>query len=310
MNKLRKLTKGNKIGVFSSSSPTNKEAMERLTKYFNEKGFDVVLAPNVFSEFGYLAGLPEQRASDFNSLLKDPSISLLMTATGGKGAIQLLKIIDYDIFKSSPRILCGLSDPTTLINAISKMCQIPTFHGPNGYNFGHTNPTKFTESVWWQIVSGSFTLPYKYPLPSFNILKAVTKDKYIEGKIFGGNLGVLMNLIGTPYEPNWNGAILFFEERIVDISKTDIMINQLRLSGIFDKISALIIGKSVEILPNKQESFEEMILRNTEEFEFPIISDVLLGHTEDKITIPISCNVRIDLTNKALLLLESPFLDQ
>lgn len=306
MDKIQKLEPGDRIGVFSSSSPTTQEALRRLENYFSQRGFEVIVAPNTLAEFGYIAGLPEKRASDFNWLLKDPGVKAIITATGGKGAIQILPFINFDAVRQHPKIICGLSDPTTLLNAITHKSGIPTFHGPNGYNFGHTVPSKFTETNWWEIVCGSFTIPYRYPLPNYNVLKT-SHDELIEGKIFGGNLGVLVNVIGTPYEPPWEGTILFIEERIVDISKTDIMLTQLQLAGVFDKIKGLVVGQYVELQSNPHESFEDMLLRNAKEFDFPIITNVLLGHTEDKITIPIGCKFGLDLVNKHLLLLDSPF---
>ena len=311
MLKIPRLKKGDTIGVFSSSSPTTEDAMSRLKIYFEKRGYIVKFSKNIFENNDYIAGDAKVRASDFNELISDKDIKLVMTSTGGKGALQMLPYIDEGLVKSNPKIICGLSDPTSILNGISTRCQIPTFHGPNGYNFGHTEVTQFSESNWWKIMNGGFNLKYDYPenkrlktLNSYNMEK-------VNGRLFGGNLGVLQTIIGTPWEPDWKDAILFIEERVVDISKTDMILSHLKLAGIFDKIKALIIGEPVEFSSSNYslEDLESLILQRTAMHNLPIMSGLQVGHTEDKITIPLGLEHEINLSNSKLSLCENPFKD-
>jgi muramoyltetrapeptide carboxypeptidase len=144
--KPKSLRPGETIGIFSSSSPTTEEAVTRLRKYFEMRGYRTKVAPHTLLASGYMAGEPRQRAADINMLFTDDEVSLLMTATGGASAIQMLPHVDYEAIAKHPKILAGLSDPTCLLNAITAGTGLPTFHGPNGYNFGHKSPTAFTEA--------------------------------------------------------------------------------------------------------------------------------------------------------------------
>lgn len=308
INKIEKLKKGDCIGIFSSSSPTNEEAINKMTNYFSEKGYKVKVAPHTLDVNSFMAGDPSHRVTDFHSLISDPEVKLVMTANGGESAIQMLSLIDFELVRKNPKIICGMSDPTSLIISITFKASIPTFHGPNGYNFGHTTPTEFSEKNWWLMVTGGFSTPYYFPIS--DKLKVLKNGNTVSGEIVGGNLGVFCSLVGTPYFPDVAGKILFFEEIFRDHAQIDSCINQLRLVGVFDKIVGLVIGENVECIDSSErnkETFEELLLRNFKQFSFPIIYDIPLGHTDDKITIPLGMKCSINPSAKTFSLDECPF---
>lgn len=308
---MKSLRSGDCIGIFSSSSPTNQHALDRLTSYFETKGINVKVAPHTLLSNGYMAGPAEKRAQDFHSLVADPSISCVMTANGGAGAIQMVPLIDYDLIRSNPKIICGLSDPTSILNAITAKTGLATFHGPNGYNFGHKSPSTFTEKNWWRIVEGKTKLPFTFPIGSeIRVLKKPMNMSCFEGQIFGGNLRSLIYLVGSEYMPNLNECVLFIEEIGVQVHDLDALLYHLILSRSVDRLAGLIVGQLVGCTehdhPNS-DSFDDMILRVFGGFDFPIVSNIPLGHTADKITIPIGCRIRVDLSTPNLQLLEVPF---
>lgn len=308
MNLVNKLEKGDGIGIFSSSSPTNEDSINKLKKYFSERGYEVKIASHVLDSNSFMAGDPAKRVDDFHSLVSDPKIKLIMTANGGESAIQMLSLIDFELVQKNPKIICGMSDPTSLMTAITYKTLIPTFHGPNGYNFGHTVPSKFTEENWWRIVTGNFPIPYNFPIS--NKMKVLKNGNPVSGNIVGGNLGVFCSLLGTPYFPDVTNKILFFEEIFRDHGQIDSYINQLRLAGVFNKIVGLVVGENVECYDsseNIKETYEDLLLRNFELFDFPIIYNIPLGHTDDKITIPLGMRCSINTTTKTFSLIETPF---
>jgi muramoyltetrapeptide carboxypeptidase len=310
---MKPLQRGDCIGVFSSSSPTTQAALERLTSYFESHGLRVKVAEHTLLQSGYMAGPVEKRVEDFHSLIDDHDVKCVMTANGGSSAIQMVPLLDYALIRRNPKIICGLSDPTSILNAITVRSGIPTFHGPNGYNFGHKSPSPFTESNWWPMVGGHIDLPYTFPVSDqIRILSpgSVGSGSQVEGRIFGGNLRSLIYLLGSDYMPQLDECVLFIEEIGVQVHDLDSLLNQLVLSDSVDRIVALIVGQLVGCSESEypeSDSVEEMILRVFAGFNFPIISNVPVGHTADKLTIPIGSRVRLNVAQPSLQLIESPF---
>ncbi len=297
----RQLQPGDTIGIFSPSSPIESKAVNTMCKYFEQRGYTVNVAPNTLATFGFMAGSPQQRADDLNLLLHDPTVRMVMTSTGGAGAVHLLPLIDYPALAADPKIVVGLSDPSILLLALTSATGVPTFHGPNGVEFGGLCPlTTFTEENFWPMLTGEFSLPYSFPVQEhFQVLRS---GKSVEGTLIGGNLERLSLLIGTPWEPDWQGAVLFVEEFLSKDTSFDALLAHLHLSGVFEKICCLLVGKPVQMEGYEQDgvTLEEIILRNCAGYDFPIVSDLLIGHTDDKLTLPIGCRVGLD-TGRGLL---------
>ncbi|HSV86772.1 MAG TPA: LD-carboxypeptidase [Levilinea sp.] len=289
------------IGIVSTSSPVNAEMVDRTRCYFEARGYRVRTGAHVLERFGYMAGAAELRAGDLNEMLSDPDVRMIVTATGGDSAIQMLPLIYYGTLSLDPKIICGLSDPSILLNALTARSGVPTFHGPNGFDFGG-GITAFTEQNYWPLVTGQLSFPHRLPVEAqVHVLRA---GPAVQGWLWGGHLATIQGLLGTPYLPQWGGAILFLEEFQVDYARTDAMLAHFRHAGIFDRIRALIVGQPVEIGQAGAESYEELILRNCAGTSFPIVANVPLGHTPNKITLPIGGKVRLDTSAHRLELLD------
>jgi muramoyltetrapeptide carboxypeptidase len=300
----KRLQPGDTVGIVSTSSPTTPDAVERTKRYFEQWGYSVRVAPNVLASYGFMAGTAQMRADDLNRMLRDPAIRMIVTSTGGGSAAHLLPLIDYEAIASDPKIVIGLSDPSIILNAITSTTHVPTFHGPNGYNFGHTQITRFSEENFWPIVSQDLDIPHIFPVG--DKIKVVREGDIVEGRLCGGHLGRNQVLIGTRWAPDWKDSILFIEEMVVELDRTDAMLTHLRLAGILDSIKGLIVGQFVECKEGQVETLEDVLLRNCADYEFPIIANVPLGHTADKITLPIGTQIRLNPVEASLELLESP----
>lgn len=304
MNKPKRLRPGDTIGIVSTSSPTTPEAIDKITRYFKKKGYSVKIAPNVLAKFGFMAGTNKQRIDDFNLMLHDSNVRMIVTSMGGSGAVHLLPLIDYEAISSDPKIVTGLSNPAIILNAISRVAKVPTFHGPNGVEFGDGPLTRFCEDNFWPIVSENLHLPYEFPVEdSVRILRV---SETVEGRLFGGHHRTVQPLIGTPYEPDWKDCVLFLEEFNDELYKIDAMLAHFRLAGVFDSIRGLIVGSPAERYEVNAETLDDIVLRNCESYDFPIVANVPVGHTDDKITVPIGCRVRLDTHRHSFELLESP----
>ena len=160
----KRLRPGDTIGILSTSSPTEPKALDRIKSYFERKGYSACVAPNTLARHGFMAGTPQIRADDFNLMLHDPKIRMIVTAMGGAGAAHLLPLIDYEALSNDPKMIVGLSDPSVVLNAITSVTDVPTIHGPNGVEFGYDQLTPYSEENFWPIVSQNLELPHIYPV--------------------------------------------------------------------------------------------------------------------------------------------------
>jgi len=296
---------GDTVGIISPSSPITPEAIEAITRYFERRGHPVKVAPNALARFGFMAGTPKQRADDLNLMLRDPEVRMIIASRGGAGAAHLLPLIDYAALEAAPKFLVGLSDPSILLNAITARTGVATYHGPNGVKFGVIGPlTRFSEDNFWTIVGERLELPYAYPV--VDAMHVIREGSVAEGPLFGGHLKTNQVLLGTPWAPEWRGAILLIEEMEVGLARMDAMLAHLRLAGVLDSIAGLIVGQYVSCDAVEAETLEEIVLRNCAGTSFPIVMNVPIGHTDDKITVPIGCRVRVDSRRGTLELIESP----
>jgi len=301
----RRLRPADTVGIVSTSSPVTPQAVANMRRYFEDRGYAVKVAPHVLAEFGFMAGTPQVRADDFNAMLRDPDVRMLVTAMGGAGAVHLVPLIDYAALAADPKIIAGLSNPAVLLNAVSSTAGVPTFHGPNGMEFGGIVPlTPFTEANFWPLVSQELALPYAFPVGGE--LRVLRAGPNAEGRLFGGHLRTIQALIGTPWMPHWDEAILFVEEYEVELFRTDAMLAHFRLAGIFDRINGLIVGRPERCDAVQAETLDEIVLRNCAGYAFPVVSNLPLGHTTEIVTVPIGCRMRLNSAPPSFELLESP----
>lgn len=295
---------GDRVAVFSSSSPVEMEVLERTRRYFQERGHPVTIAPHTLDCFGYMAGLPQVRAGDLNHLLRDPQARMLVTAWGGQSAVQLLPLVDAAALANAPKIICGLSDPSILLLALTVAAGVPTFHGCNGVDFGLAGPTPYSEENFWRVVAGGLGLPHPFPLGQQ--LETLRGGPPVEGRLWGGHLSTIQPLIGTRWLPQWPGAIFFFEEFQAQLARTDAILAHFRLAGVFERLAGMVVGLPLECEPPQAETYPEIILRNCRGYNFPILYGAPVGHTPDALTLPLGCRVRLDAQQKTLELLEQP----
>jgi muramoyltetrapeptide carboxypeptidase len=213
-------------------------------------------------------------------------------------------LVDYEAIRTDPKIIVGLSNPAILLNAITSKTGVPTFHGPNGVDFGYEELIPFTTDKFWPIVSENLALPYSYSVD--DEINVVRSAGTVEGRLFGGHLKTVQRLIGTHWAPEWKDSILFLEEYTLNFSEVDKALTHFKLAGILDSIAGLIFGRPVECDPVQVETIEDILLRICAESNYPIFNDIRIGHTEEKITVPIGCRVRLNSEKPSFQLLESP----
>jgi len=255
-------------------------------------GFNVVLGKTLKEKFGYFAGTDEFRANEINSFFADKNIKGIFCMKGGWGCARILDKIDYNIIQKNPKVLIGFSDITTLLIAITAKTGLITFHGP----VGNSGWNDFTKTVFSNVTMVSN--PYNYPVNPFNEDKIITVNSGIaSGELFGGNLTVLSGIIGSTYLPEWKNKILFLEEAKEEPYSIDRMLTQLKLAGILNSISGFVFGKCAKCdaeEPLKAFTFQEVILQHIKPLGIPAFCGAMIGHIENKLTVPLGINATID----------------
>jgi len=292
------------IGIVTPSEPINDEDFDHAISFLNELGFHTLVGPHARCRRGHLAGTDDARASDLMSMFLDDTVDAIFCAAGGANSGRLLPLLDYDTIQSHPKIFMGMSDPTALLCGIHARTGLITFHGPVvQYNMTEPMP-ELTEHYFRQ---GLFTNRPVGAVPEIGP-KNVLRPGRARGRLIGGNLTTLQQLLGTPYEPDWDGAVLFWEDVCEQPHTLDAKLTHFRNAGVFDRIAGMIVGVLESCEEQDYENMpplQEIVLELTRSATFPIITEVPLGHTPEKITLPIGALAEIDTAGACLSLVES-----
>lgn len=286
---------GSRVAITATSSPVTGEELARLVTYFEQRAHPVKVMPSARTATGYLAGSAAQRAADLMAAFTDPDIALIVPATGGKGAAHLLDLLDYDTIRAHPTVLTGISDPSILLNAIVARSGVRTLHGPSGYDFFQPQVNPDTEAAFWRAVTSPLA-GIEVPGEDWRVVRGA--GKRIVGPVVGGHLGTIRALVGTPWMPPLDGAVLILEEICTPWVGIDAALTHLRLAGVFDRIAALLVGVPVDCPQDDapDDSWERLITRCVGG-TFPVVTGIEFGHTPHKIPLPIGGTVELQLTD-------------
>ncbi len=295
--KINNLKQGDTIGIVAPSRPIYniKKDIEEGIETIESRGFLIKKSKFLNKKDYYRAGTIEERVADLHEMFSDRKVKAIICATGGANSNQLLDNLDYDLIKKNPKIFVGYSDITALHLAINKKTNLITFYGPNMRGLSTTS--KDAQNFNFDMFEGK-NKAFHYPK-----IGKVIKPGKAEGKLVGGTLQVLNSLLGTPFMPNLSGKILFWEEVGVNPAMIDCQLQQLRLAGVFTKISGMIVGHldncTDKKYPKDNKSIEKIILERTDGFSFPIIKVEYFGHnTNNFYSIPIGANASLDTDKK------------
>ncbi|WFE51170.1 LD-carboxypeptidase [Micromonospora sp. WMMD1155] len=291
---------GSTVALVATSSPVSSDDLDRLVGYLRGRGYEVRTYPSCRAATGYLAGPAEQRAADLTAAFTDPDVRLIVPVTGGKGAAQLLPLLDYDAIAANPTILTAMSDPAVLLNAIHARAGLLTLHGPSGYDFFQNPVHEDTATAFFEAITGGLT-GREVPGKDWRTVRGA--DGTVRGPVVGGHLGSIRALVGTDYLPDLDGTILILEEVFVDWVDIDAALTHLRLAGIFDRIAALVVGVPVDTSRGDapDAGWDELIVRCVGG-AFPVITNVEFGHTPRKIPLPIGGTVELRLDDDSPVL--------
>ncbi|MCK5455650.1 MAG: LD-carboxypeptidase [Melioribacteraceae bacterium] len=307
--KPKRLRKGDLIGVISpASSPNELERIEKGVKYLEGLGYKVVVGKNVGKVHGYLAGTDEERLDDLHSMFSNKDVKAIFNVRGGYGSGRLLDKINYGLIKRNPKIFVGYSDITALQMAFLKKTGLITFAGPMvAVDFASDNVDPFTEENFWKIITSSKKIG-KINNPNNEKFYTLSKGRG-EGSLIGGNLALLISLMGTDYQPNFSNSVLLLEDIGEDPYRIDRMFYQLKYAKVFSKIKGVILGRFVDCyIKDKTQSsltLNDVISDYLEELKIPVLYNVKHGHIKENLTIPWGLKTKINTSRCFIEITES-----
>jgi len=284
------------IGLIAPSSGTKESDLEEGIAYLVQQGYRVKTAGNVTTRTHFLAGGSQTRLQETAALFNDDEVDAVFAARGGWGANHLLPDLLEQLDGSSPKPFVGYSDITVLQLALYKEFGWVTFSGPMvTTEFGQKKISADAENHFWDLLTQP---PVVWDLnPSSNWGLDIWKEGNAKGLLLGGCLTLVCSLLGTPHFPDMNDAVLVIEETEEKPRTIDRMLHQLRLAGVFDQISGMIVGQFIDCFPeNPSENFtlRELVVEATAGYNFPILANYPYGHNlRDFLTLPIGSTIQM-----------------
>jgi muramoyltetrapeptide carboxypeptidase len=286
------LQKGDTIGIATPASPYKQDLLQAGIRQLSQWGFKVILGRNAVPSKGFLAGTDRDRAGELMDLLADPEIKAVLCSRGGYGTIRILDYLDFGRIKAQPKLLMGFSDLTVLLTALWKEADLMTFHGPVVTSLSRLNAASLSR------VRAALTghVQIKIPLDRHRAFS----PGGAQGVLLGGNLTLITHLIGTPYEPFWDGVILFLEDCSEEPYRLDRLFMHLKMRGILRRVSAVLLGQFIG--SNKKEVPGKIIKKMVEDLDIPIWSGLPIGHGSRNFPLPIGAPASINAQEAELLI--------
>ena len=284
---------GDKVAITAPSSPVSDEKLETSVESIKFLGLDPIVMPSCHMAHGYLAGPDKQRADDINTAFADKDIKGIFCLRGGYGTTRLLPLLDFEMVKINPKIFIGYSDISSLHFNINQKSGLVTFHGPMP-----TTDYRVHEGFTNDSLRTCLFAPEKLKTignPEGEEIITL-REGYAKGTLVGGNLSLMAGTLGSPYEIDTKGKILFIEDVDEMPFRLDKMLTALALAGKFIDCEGIILGtferceEADHPSLTLREIFEEVVLP----WNKPTILNLRAGHIYPQSTLPMGAEVSFE----------------
>jgi len=282
------LSAGARVALVAPAGPLRgAEELDASIANARALGWEPLPGANVLARHDYLCGADAERLQDLNAALADESVDGIWCVRGGYGAMRLLPHVDWASLTRRPRALIGFSDVTALHAAASTRCDLVTYHGPTARG----TLTAFSRNSLVRAV-----VEARDPCGIASAARTVRGGR-AHGRLVGGNLALLAALAGTPFAPDYRGALVILEDIGEPAYRIDRMLRQLLLSGAFDRATGLVAGHFTEPSPERELStstLDALLGEVADVAGVPAIAGVPLGHIDDQWTVPLGAMAQLD----------------
>ena len=304
------LKKGDNVFLFCPSSPIiPEEDIEKCKKVIIDLGFNPVIGKSLYENYGgYMAGKAEIRIEDLHEAFSRKDIKGIFCVKGGYSASQLLDKIDYELIKNNPKVFVGYSDVTNLHIVFNQKCNLGTYHGPMVKSNMINDFNDYTKTSFFEAMEKNET---KYEEPENMPLSILTEgnapSENISGVLTGGNMAIIVTTLGTQYEIDTKGKILFLEDVDEEIGSLNRMLTHLKYAGKLSDCKAVVFGnfvvcKNTYTKENQHYELLELLKDFFADYDKPVIYGMESGHKKPYMfTLPLGAKCSINLQNKEIL---------
>lgn len=307
----KRLAAGDRVALVAPANATFETLELQIARESLEAlGLRVEVGPHLLNRRGYLAGRDADRAADINRFFGDGAVRAVFPIRGGWGSSRLLPLLDYGLIRRNPKVLLGYSDITALLLGVHAKTGLVTFHGPNGLGRWDETSVAWMRRVLFDgdaVVMENPKEKGEFLVQTEHRIQTITSGT-ARGPLLGGNLTVLTAIIGSPYVPAWDGAILFLEDIGEDLYRVDRMMTTLKLSGVLDRIAGLVFGTCTECGPGEgfgSLTLEEILDDHVSPLNIPAWRGALIGHRHPQFTLAQGVPVEIDAAAGTIRMLEA-----
>ena len=293
------LKKGDTIGVVAPAGSVQDDQLQAGVDALLRVGFRVELSDGIRERKGYLAGEKEKRAKGLEEFFVREDIRAIFCARGGFGSIQLLPILNPDVIRLHPKPFVGYSDVTALLNWLLQRCGLVTFHGPMVSMEIARGLEGRTADFFWHTLMGEKS-PWQIPACR------TVRSGLVEAVMVGGCLSTLVTTLGTPYEIETGGKILFLEDIGEKPYRIERMLTHLQMAGKLQGIAGLVLGNFTDCEGDGERGLSEIIQDLFHRVPYPVVSGLPSGHGEENLLLPFGVRMALDGKSGVLSLLESP----
>lgn len=306
-----RLRAGDTVGLVAPAGfVADRFGLETIEETIRAMGLVPKPALHLLERNGYLAGEDEERAADLNAMFADRDVRGIFAVRGGWGCARMLPYLDYETIRANPKLFVGSSDITALHMGFAARTGVPSIHGPNA---AHSWSSASWQSFRQLAFEGATPL-YRNPEGREDRLVQQAwrirtfRPGRARGKLLGGNLSVLSALVGTPYLPDFSGAILFLEDTNEAEYRIDRMFTQLALSGLLERVAGVVFGQCTNCA-NPGASYGnftiyEVLEQHLKPLGVPAFQGALIGHIANQVSVPVGVEAEIDAVAGTIRVLE------
>ena len=280
------LSKGDTIGVVGPSYAPNGGWLRRGVQAMEEAGYKVILEPEIERFRRFQKNEDKKRAENLMAIWREPEVNAVICGTGGYGAVRILPYLDADLFRRNPKAFVGYSDITALHMWLMRRAGLRVFHGPTLDDLlpGGADSTLLS-------LLTALTTPRPGTTLGRDIARAVRPGKAV-GRLTGGNLSLVQQTIGTPYEIDTRDAILFLEEIHDPMSVADERLLHLRAAGLLRHVRGIVFGQ-LSLDRSEEDEFEDFLLDLVSDLDVPVLMDFPAGHEIPNLTLPLGTEMEL-----------------
>jgi muramoyltetrapeptide carboxypeptidase len=307
-----RLTRGSRVALVAPAGPLlERDDLTRAESLCRALDYEPVMGANAANRYGYLAGSDDQRLADLNAALSDTGIDAVWCLRGGYGATRIIDRVDFEALARRPKPLIGYSDITALLNAAVRLARVITFHGP----LARASMPAFSRWHFERVLACAEPAGRLGRIPDRPDVLVPEENRIVtiragitEGPLVGGNLSLLQCLIGTPWAPNLEGAILFLEDVGEDLYRVDRMLAHLRAAGALRVLAGVMVGRFTELKRHTNDGalgLDDVLSSYLLPLGVPAAYGFPVGHIREQWTLPLGVRARLDTGTGEVEILEA-----